>query len=261
MVAGVRNASADPIIRTARLTVADWPIGTPPMRLVLMTDTHVAGPDNPPERLERIVRQVNALRPDLILVAGDFHSGKRTATRLYTAREQTAPLRLARARLGTIAVLGNHDHRHNARAVAAGLRAANVTILRNSAVRRGPLIIGGVDDVITRHAHPAATLASMAVMGAGPRILLTHSPDIVADLPAPVDLVLAGHTHCGQISLPVVGALSYSSEYGARFACGDMVDGLQRVIVSAGIGTSILPMRFGAPPDVWLITIRGADRQ
>lgn len=261
VVAGVHNAGADPLVRRATLIEADWPADTPPMRLVLMTDTHVAGPDNPPARLERIVRQVNALRPDLILVAGDFHSGKRTATRLYSAREQTAPLRLARARLGTIAVLGNHDYWHDARAVIAGLRAANVTILRNNAVRRGPIIIGGVDDVVTRHAHPAATIAAMAVLGEGPRILLTHSPDIVPDLSTPVDLVLAGHTHCGQIAFPLIGALSYSSHYGARFACGDMTDRGQRVIVSAGIGTSVLPMRFGAPPDIWLITIRGPDRQ
>ncbi len=89
----------------------------------------------------------------------------------------------------------------------------------------------------------------------GPRILVTHSPDIVPGLPQPVAAVFAGHTHCGQIALPLIGALSYASRYGDRFDCGDIDDRGQRLFVGAGLGTSILPLRFGAPPDVWLVTI------
>ena len=128
-------------------------------------------------------------------------------------------------------------------------------MLRNQAVRRGPLIIGGVDDQVTRHANLGATYAAMEALGPGPQLLLSHSPDIVPELPAPVAAVLAGHTHCGQIALPVIGALSYSSDYGERFACGDLIDQGQRLFVGAGLGTSILPLRYGVPPDVWLVTI------
>ena len=70
-----------------------------------------------------------------------------------------------------------------------------------------------------------------------------------------VAAIFAGHTHCGQIGLPVVGALTYVSRYGDRFACGDIADGDQRVFVGAGLGTSVLPLRFNAPPDVWLVTL------
>ncbi len=252
---GLWNAGADPVVRSASVELADWPAGAPPMRVLLVSDTHVAGPDMPPERLAAILRRLNELKPDLILLAGDFHSGKMLATRHYSAAELTAPFAEAKATYGVIAVLGNHDYWFQPEPIAKGMKAAGVTVLRNQAVRRGPLIVGGVDDEVTNHDNLARTYAAMGALGPGPRILTTHSPDIVPDLPAPVDAVFAGHTHCGQIALPLVGALSYASAYGDRFACGDMTDGSQRLFVGAGLGTSILPLRYGVPPDVWLVTL------
>ena len=75
------------------------------------------------------------------------------------------------------------------------------------------------------------------------------------DLPGPVALVAAGHTHCGQISLPLIGRLATASRYGERFACGLIRDRGQPVVVSAGLGTSIVPLRYGVPPDLWLIEL------
>lgn len=139
------------------------------------------------------------------------------------------------------------------------MRRHGITVLANQAVQRGPLIVGGVDDDYSGHDDLAATYAAMDVLADGPRILITHSPDIVPGLPGPVAAVFAGHTHCGQIALPLIGALSYVSRYGDRFACGDINDRGQRLFVGAGLGTSILPLRYGVPPDVWLVTI-GAER-
>lgn len=254
---GLWNASADPIVRTASVELADWPAGAPPMRLLLVSDTHVAGPDMPPERLAAIMRRFNGLKPDLILLAGDFHSGKTLSTRHYSAAELTAPFAQARARYGVVAVLGNHDYWFQPEPIAKGMKAAGVTVLRNQAARRGPLIVGGIDDEVTNHEKIGRTYAAMDALGAGPRIILSHSPDIVPDLLAPVDAVFAGHTHCGQIALPFVGPLSYASKYGDRFGCGAMTDGGQKIFVGAGLGTSILPLRYGVPPDVWLVTLRG----
>src|SRR3546814_12171768 len=81
-------------------------------------------------------------------------------------------------------------------------------------------------------------------LGPGVPLLLTHSPDIAPAVPRPVAAIFAGHTHCGQIRFPFVGAISYVSRYGDRFACGDIRDGDQRVFVGAGLGTSILPLRY-----------------
>lgn len=252
---GLWNARAEPIVRTGAIAVADWPVGTPPLRVLLVSDTHVAGPDMSPDRLRAILRRLNRLNPDLILLAGDFHSGKIPATRHYSAAELTAPFAEAKARLGVVAVLGNHDYWFQPEPIARGLRAAGVTVLRNGAVRRGPLVVGGVDDEVTHHDSLKRTWAAMDKLGAGPRILVTHSPDIVPHLPAPVAAVFAGHTHCGQIALPLIGALSYASAYGDRFACGAMTDHGQKLFVGAGLGTSILPLRYGVPPDVWLVTL------
>ena len=253
--AGYWNATRDPIVRRATLTLADWPQGAPPVSLLLISDTHVAGPDMPPSRLRRIFDSLNKLNPDVVLLAGDFISEKRVATRLYPPDELTAPFAVLRSWLGVFAVMGNHDHWSNAPAIAAGFRKANVVVLSNEAVRVGPVIIGGVDDEFTGHDNLAATFAAMDALGRGPRVILSHGPDIVPHLPAPVAFVAAGHTHCGQIALPVIGAITYVSRYGSRFACGLINDRGQRVVVAAGLGTSIVPLRFGAPPDVWLITL------
>lgn len=251
---GYWNATRDPVIRTATVGVGNWPAGVPPVRVLLLSDIHVAGPDMPPARLRRLVTGFNALSPDLVLIGGDLVSEKRLATKLYSPVEIVAPLAELRARLGIIVALGNHDHWFDPAALTAELRRRGIEVLANDAVQRGPLIIGGVDDDFSGHDDVAATFTAMDAMPALPRIVVTHSPDIVPELPKPVAAVMAGHTHCGQIALPVVGAISYVSRFGDRFACGDIDDAGQRVFVGAGLGTSVLPLRFGAEPDAWLVT-------
>lgn len=252
---GYWNATRDPIIRTASLAVDEWPKGRPPIKILLLSDIHVAGPDMPPERLERLVRNFNALKPDLVLIAGDLVSEKRLATHIYAAGELVAPLGKLDATLGVIVAPGNHDHWFDPKALRTELEAVGITVLQNSAVMRGPLVIGGIDDDFTGHDDAPATYAAMEKLPHAPRFLVSHSPDIVPDMPGPVAAVFAGHTHCGQIVLPLIGAISYVSRYGDRFACGAINDNGQRVFVGAGLGTSILPIRYGAMPDAWLVTV------
>jgi uncharacterized protein len=258
---GYWNATRDPVIRTVSLTVADWPNGQAPLKLLLLSDIHVAGPDMPPERLDRLVQSFNALKPDLVVIAGDLVSEKRVATKIYTAAEVVKPLAKLNAPLGTIVAPGNHDHWFEPRVLRAELESIGLTVLQNEAVMRGPLVIGGIDDDFSQHDDIPATFAAMDRLPKGPRIVLTHSPDVVPDLPSPVAAVFAGHTHCGQIVWPLIGAISYVSRYGDRFACGSINDKGQRVFVGAGLGTSILPLRYGAPPDAWLVTLGPSARK
>jgi predicted MPP superfamily phosphohydrolase len=165
-----------------------------------------------------------------------------------------APLKDLRSQLGTFAVLGNHDHWADAAAARAALRDAGAILLDNAAARAGPLVIGGLDDAFTGHADLDATFAAMNALGGTP-ILLSHSPDPFPRVPPNVKLMLAGHTHCGQIRLPLLGAISYMSEFGDRYACGVVVERGKTLVVGAGLGTSILPLRLGAVPDMWLITL------
>lgn len=252
---GYWNATRDPVVRTATVAATDWPEGQAPLRILLLSDTHVAGPDMPPARLARIVGELNALKPDLVLIAGDLVSEKRLATHIYTAAEVVAPLGKLKAPLGVVVSPGNHDHWFEPDALRAALETRGVRVLQNEAIKLGPLIVGGIDDDYSGHDDVPKTFAAMDRLGPGVPLILSHSPDVVPDLPHPVAAVFAGHTHCGQIRFPIVGALSYVSRYGDRFACGDIRDGEQRVFVGAGLGTSILPLRFNTPPDVWLVTL------
>jgi predicted MPP superfamily phosphohydrolase len=247
-------ALADPVVRTAEGGLADWPAGAPPVRAVLIADLHVAGPDMPPSRLARIVGQVNALRPDIVLIAGDFVTERRSASHLYGPEAAVAPLAALRAPLGTWAVLGNHDHWLGAGATGRALARIGVHVLINDAAQVGPLAIGGLDDAFTGHDQLAPTLVRLRRLP-GARILLSHSPDPFPQVPADVGLMLAGHTHCGQIRLPLIGAVSTMSAYGERYACGLVRENGKVLIVTAGLGTSILPLRLGAVPDLWLVTI------
>lgn len=228
----------------------------PSVTIALLADIHVAGPDMPPERLAKIVAQVNALKPDLVAIAGDLISEKDTATRIYSAAEVIAPLGKLQAPLGVVVVPGNHDHWFDWESLAAELaRHSHITVLRNEAVARGPVVIGGVDDDFTGRADVRATVGAMQNHD-GARVVVSHSPDIFPQVPVNVDLVLAGHTHCGQIAYPWGGAPATMSDYGNRYACGVTRQPGKTLVTSAGLGTSILPVRMFTRPEIWLIEIR-----
>ncbi len=249
------DTMAKPRAMRASLVLAALPPGTAPIRLAFIADTQVAGPDMPPARLARIVERINALRPDLVLLGGDFVDDKAVATRHYTAAEAIAPLGGLRPAIASVAVPGNHDHWRDIDAVRRALAANGIVVLENTARRFGPLTVGGLDDEDTGHADVAALLRWMDRLG-GAGIVLTHSPDPFPRLPERVGLALAGHTHCGQIRYPWGGSPATMSRYGDLYACGMVREGGKVLITTAGIGTSMLPVRFGTQAEIWLIELR-----
>ena len=258
----ILNASAMPQVRLAEIALpfpAD--AARDPVTVALLTDTHMSGPDNSPARMARIVAQINALRPDLILLGGDY-IGDDKGGATYDARASIAPLAGLRAPLGVVAVLGNHDSRSALNRVALSSRdwavafsRIGITLLQDGVVRLGPLVIGGLKDIYTRKPDLPDTMTAMARMG-GARLILSHGPDVFPALPNTPSLTLVGHTHCGQVALPFAGIVYVPSKYGTRYGCGLYRDGAKTMIVAAGIGTSGLPFRLLAPPDIWLITIK-----
>jgi predicted MPP superfamily phosphohydrolase len=252
------DTMADPVVRRATVTLPALPAGTAPIRVALIADIHVAGPDMPPERLARTVGQVNRLKPDLVLIAGDLVSDKRSATRFYSAAEAIAPLGGLRPRLAAVAVPGNHDHRRDIAAIRRELERRKVVALANEARRFGPLVLGGLDDDYTGRADLPGTLAAMNALGGAP-VLLSHSPDPFPDVPRSTALMLAGHTHCGQWRYPWGDAPATMSRYGNRYACGMVHEKGNVLIVTAGLGTSLLPIRFGTRPEIWLIELRPTE--
>ncbi|WP_374405245.1 metallophosphoesterase [Pelagerythrobacter sp.] len=249
----------DAVIERTRVTLPELPDDAAPLRVALISDIHVAGPDMPPERLERIVAQVNALEPDVVLIAGDLVSDKRTATHIYTPEQIVAPLGALDAPLGVIAVPGNHDHWFDMPGLAAELDRHGIALLANEAMQAGPLAIGGLDDDYTGRADIAATLAALGRLR-GARIVLSHSPDPFPEMPGSIPLMLAGHTHCGQIAYPWGGAPAHLSDYGDRYGCGRVDENGKTLIVGAGLGTSLIPLRLFTQPTVWLIELRPPEQ-
>jgi predicted MPP superfamily phosphohydrolase len=248
------SAIVDPVVRRATVALPGYPAGQPGLKVALIADIHVQGPDMPPDRLGRIVEQVNAERPDLVLIAGDIIGDRTISTHHYSTAESVAPLAGLRARLGTFAVLGNHEYWRDGREARDALTRIGVRVLANQAVQVGPLALGGLDDQVTGRNRDAQTYAAMRGLS-GARVLLSHSPDPFATLPPDIGLMLAGHTHCGQIRLPLWGPISTASAYGERYACGFVEENGRKLIVTGGLGTSMLPLRLMAHPDFWIVTI------
>jgi predicted MPP superfamily phosphohydrolase len=248
------EAKEDPIVRRASLAVPGMPAGSGPVTIALLSDIHVAEPDMPPARLSRIVGQVNALKPDVIVIAVDLVSEHGKFVQPYPVDLSIAPLAGLRAPLGVVAVLGNHDGARGRLAVRRQLARRGIKVIADAALRAGPLALGGLADGFHPVRHLERTLAAMKGVG-GARVVISHRPDAFGSLPGNTGLMLAGHTHCGQIRL-LGWAPVTNSRFGQRYACGLVRERGNVLIVTAGLGTSLLPFRLDAPPDIWLITVR-----
>lgn len=256
---GVIAARSDPRVRVTQVAM---PGLEAPLRIVLASDSHVAGRTNPPARLARIVAQINARKPDVVLLAGDFIGDDVLYGEPVTAEAAIAPLGGLRPRLGAFAVIGNHDAKDIAtlHAVARALGRHGVTLLENEVVRVGGTSIAGVSPY-GRRVHPERNVRATfdALLAApAPRILVAHSPAIMRAVTRPIDLVLAGHTHCGQIALPFYGAIETAAQVDRSLSCGEHALAGFRLIVGGGLGTSRLPLRLFAPPEFWVIDLRPA---
>lgn len=252
-------------VRDYVVPIRDLPADLDGLGIVQISDTHY-GPFMPLDYLKRMVQIANALRPDLVLLTGDY--AQSTPRSVEPGIGIFADLR---APLGAVAVLGNHDHWEGAPACRDMFRRLGVPMVENSRVfltaaglRPCPpkgadaLCIAGVGDLWCGDVDPVGALDG--VPGAMPRLLLSHNPDVAEMLPGRlrVDLMLSGHTHGGQIRLPVLGTPQVPSRYGQRYA-GGLCQGPQcPVLVSRGVGMGGIPVRFQVPPEISRITLRRA---
>lgn len=262
-----------------RLRVRRWAMRPPgwtggALKIAILADLHVGEPWVSLGRLERIVARTNALSADLILFLGDLPAGHKFVVKPVPQEDAAAALGRLSAPLGVYAILGNHDwwadraaQKRGAgpSAVAALLQGAGLVVLQNRAVKipskDSAFWLAGLDDQL---AFPLGaghyrgldnlpdTLAQLT--DDAPVILLAHEPDIFPRVPDRVALTLSGHTHGGQVRLfgwsPVV-----PSAYGNRYAYGPVREGQRDLVVSGGIGCSILPFRFGVVPEITMIEL------
>jgi uncharacterized protein len=261
-----------------RLRVQRWKVASPawtaaPLRVVAIGDIHLGEPYVGLDRLARIVARANALEPDLIVLLGDYAAGHKFITAPVKIADAAPVLAGLQARLGVFAILGNHDWWDDRTAqkrgggpnlYATALEAAGIPVLSNRAMRLDGFWLAGVEDqlALLRGKQGIVGLDDLPgtlaqVTDDAPVILLAHEPDIFPKVPDRVALTLSGHTHGGQIRLfgwsPVV-----PSRYGNRFAYGHVHEEGRDLVVSGGIGCSILPIRFGVPPEITVVEIAAA---
>ncbi len=250
------------VVRRVEIVSAEW--HGAPIMIAALGDTHVAGAHVDAARMGRIVQRVNALHPDLVVLLGDY-AGGHAAAEVRSGREQQeilggiATFATLDAPLGVVGVLGNHDLWYNRTSITRAMEEAGVATLwnRNVEITRqgGGFIVAGLADFTT-----GIPDFGEALDGASGRdtIVISHSPDPFADMPEGPALMLAGHGHCGQVTIPFVGR-PITPLVNPRYACHLVEEKGRTLYVTAGIGTSKIPVRFLNPPEIVLITLRGAN--
>ncbi len=244
-------------LERVEIPIPGLPAGLGGLRIVQLSDLH-AGPDLPPERLEKTLQITAELAPDLLVITGDWVIFD--AADAIPAAKAVAQLSPP---LGNYAILGNHDHWTDAGVVADAVESAGITLLRNShlPIPAGEdiLWLAGVDDIWEKKHDLDGALAG--IPAGAPVILLAHEPDYADTVAAVgrVALQLSGHSHGGQVHLPLIGA-PVVPYLGEKYVSGlYSVDGNMWVYTNRGIGSIRPAVRFNCRPGKTHITLRPAS--
>jgi predicted MPP superfamily phosphohydrolase len=247
-----------------RISPPNWPAGKQ-LTVTAIADLHAGGPNMTLAHVQQVVDTANRLKSDVIVLLGDYFATHRFITEKVPHDAWAGALASLRARFGVWAILGNHDWWYDLQGVRAALGAVRIPLLENNAVRLGDEFkfwVAGIGDQL---AYPLGrrrfrgvddlpgTLAQITTDD--PVVLLVHEPDIFPRVPERVAITLAGHTHGAQIRVPLIWPSFVPSAYGARFAYGHVVENNRNLVVSGGLGTSIVPARFGVPPEIVRLTL------
>lgn len=245
------------VVREARIDLPCWQ--AKPLRIALVSDLHIGSPFVGLEKLDRVVAALNGGHADIIVLLGDFVIQDVIGGH-FVAPEQTAKkLGTLRAPLGVYAVLGNHDWWLDGPRVARALRTHRVNVIDDTSMKIGGAFwLAGISDFMEGK-HDVA-LALKSVIDAAPVLAMTHNPDVFPLVPPRVCLTLAGHTHGGQVALPLVGRPIVPSIYRQRYAIGHIQEHGRHLFVTSGVGTSIIPVRFRVPPEVVFLTLSHDQR-
>ena len=244
------------------IQIDNWPQSLDGLRIAVLSDLHVDNWSVTERKLRTIVERTNQLQPDLIVILGDYMSSNGWVTRRVEPEVFGAVLKDLHAPLGVYSVLGNHDWWYSGTRVRRGLEQNGIKVLEDETaqidVRGTSLWLVGFADLWTRPQRIASTVAK--VPEGQPLIGLTHNPDIFPNVPSRVQLLLAGHTHGGQVRFPIIGPVVESSDYGDRWVQGHVFADNHHLFVTTGIGTSIMPVRFGLPPEIVLLTLKSGSQ-
>lgn len=258
------------VITRQDIALPNWPKALDGYKIAAIGDIHAGSNGVDDAKLRRIVEETNALNPDLIVLLGDYISEKNETELKMPISEIADGLVGLKARDGVLAVLGNHDGFSCPSCIKTefqrvGIKVLDNTVVQISSANGGRFRVLGLPDHMQltywKLFSDNAKRALAPTEGQGPVIALEHSPDILevitGDLLISKDLslILAAHTHGGQVRFPILGAPIVSSSYGQKYTRGLIKQNGVQMFVTSGVGESILPFRFGVPPEIALLTL------
>jgi predicted MPP superfamily phosphohydrolase len=246
------------VVNQYELAIPNWPSALSGLRVALISDTHIGSPFWDLARLRELVTRVNEQQADLVLLAGDYQTNGVLGGKFVAIEPIAAEFAKLHAPLGVISILGNHDWWNGGAHVRRALENDGIKVLDDEAVRidaRGAsFCLLGISDIEVR-TYSANRSLDHALPGL-PLLALVHEPDIFHQMDARPSLVMAGHTHGGQVKLPIIGRPVVPSGFGQRYAAGHVVENGRHLFVTTGLGTSIYPIRLGVPPEIAILTLR-----
>ena len=250
-----------------------WPANAAPVRIALLSDFHVDDVHMTAERIRRLATTTTALDPDLVVLGGDYVGGllgesgrggargNRTARANRVVEDGLVALTTFKAREGVFAIIGNHDCWWDCRRVAAVLEAGGVRVLQNAnarvarpkGARGGDIWLVGLEDAQTQ--KPDFKAASAGIPDGAAVVGLAHNPGLFDWSSNTLPVLLAGHTHGGQVRFPWIGAPAKMSRHTEDAFQGFFVRDGRVLVVTRGLGESGLPVRFGSPPEILMVRI------
>jgi len=245
------------VIHQETIKIEAWPKELDGLHIAVISDIHTGGPFIDEKKLNEIVEKTNALHPDLIVLLGDYMSGNNWHSHRVEPEVTAAVLKNLRAPLGVFAVLGNHDWWYDGKKVRLGFEQNGIRVLEDEVFELNwqgkSFWLAGLADLWTRPQRIIETIAKTPPDSTV--IALTHNPDIFPNVPQRVPLLLAGHTHGGQVNIPFIGTPIVPSDYGPKYIAGHVTENGHHLFVTTGIGISILPVRFRVAPEIVLLTV------
>lgn len=254
-------------IEPSRLIVNHYDIAInsmPEIKIAVIADLHAGAPYIDEDKIAKIVEETNAQKPDLILLPGDFIVQEVLGAQPIAFSRVTAILKNLQAPMGVFAVMGNHDWwGRDIPGMQKLFEDNGIHVLEDRSVKlkfnQQNIGLAGISDY---YEGPHDVVRALQDVPPGQGVLcLTHTPDIFPELPAQCHLTITGHTHGGQVNLPFVGALIVPSKYGQRYVSGLVTELGKSLFVSTGIGTSILPVRFGVTPEISILHVMPAEHE